>query len=310
MELSSQMLLFAKVVENGSFSAAARALDQTPSAVSKQIGNLEDRLGVRLVTRKRQGISLTEEGRAFYERCSELAENISDAEKMVVSMGAHPRGELRVASTVAFAKAHVLPILPALLEQNPDLRLSLELTDRRVDLAEEGIDVAIRFSEQIDDPAVMARKLARNRRVICAAPAYLERFGVPETPDDLSRHNCLRLSTVASWNEWDFGEAEGQEPVRLDGNFEANSADAIYHATLAGIGIARLSTYLVGPDLCAGRLVRLLPDYVDETSDIVAIYSDRRNLSPKIRLFIDHLVESFGTSPPWERQLGPAKVGT
>lgn len=302
MELPSQMVLFAKVVENGSFSAAARSMGQTPSAVSKQIGRLENRLGVRLLNRARQGITLTDEGRAFYERCAEVAANISEAEAMVVSMTAHPQGELRVAATVAFAKAHLLPILPAFLERNPDLRLSLEVTDRSVDIVEERIDVAIRFSEQIDDQDVVARKLAPNRRVICAAPAYLERFGTPETPEDLSRHNCLRLSTVARWNDWHFGDPEEKGTVRLDGNFEANSADAIYHATLAGLGVARLSTYLVGGDICAGRLVRLLPDYVDESSDIVAIYADRRNLAPKIRAFVDYLVDWFGTTPPWERE--------
>lgn len=302
MELPSQMVLFAKVVENGSFSAAARSMGQTPSAVSKQIGRLENRLGVRLLNRARQGITLTDEGRAFYERCAEVAANISEAEAMVVSMTAHPQGEFRVAATVAFAKAHLLPILPAFLERNPDLRLSLEVTDRSVDIVEERIDVAIRFSEQIDDPDVVARKLAPNRRVICAAPAYLERFGTPETPEDLSRHNCLRLSTVARWNDWHFGDPETKRTVRLDGNFEANSADAIYHATLAGLGVARLSTYLVGGDICAGRLVRLLPDYVDESSDIVAIYADRRNLAPKIRAFVDYLVDWFGTTPPWERE--------
>ncbi len=302
MELPSQMVLFAKVVENGSFSAAARSMAQTPSAVSKQIGHLENRLGVRLLTRSRQGISLTDEGRAFYQRCAEVAASISEAEAMAVSLAAHPQGELRVAATVAFAKAQMLPILPAFLERNPDLRLSLEVTDRSVDLAEERIDVAIRFSEQLDDPAVVARKLAPNRRVICAAPAYLARFGTPRTPQDLTGHNCLRLSTVARWNDWHFDRAESQGAVRLDGNFEANSADAIYHATLAGLGIARLSTYLVGADLCAGRLVRLLPDYVDDSSDIVAIYADRRNLAPKIRAFIDYLAEWFGTVPPWERE--------
>lgn len=309
MELPSQMVLFAKVVENGSFSAAARSMAHTPSAVSKQIGHLENRLGVRLLNRSRQGISLTDEGRAFYERCAEVAANISEAEEMVVSLGAHPQGELRVAATVAFAKAHLLPILPAFLEHNPDLRLSLEVTDRSIDLTEERIDVAIRFSEQIDDPAVVARKLAPNRRVICAAPAYLKRFGTPKTPEDLSRHNCLRLLTVARWNDWHFDDPENKGAVRLDGNFQANSADAIYHATLAGLGVARLSTYLVGGDICAGRLVRLLPDYVDESSDIVAIYADRRNLAPKIRALIDYLVDWFGTIPPWEREPKSASVG-
>jgi len=302
MELSSQMLLFAKVVESGSFSAAARALKHSPSAVSRQIGHLENRLGVRLVNRTRHGLSLTHEGRAFYERCAEIAARISDAEDFAVSMGAHPQGLLRLVATVAFTKKQILPILPGFLERHPDVHLSLELTDRRIDLAAEDIDVAIRFTEQIDNASVIARRLASNRRVICAAPGYVERFGAPERPQDLARHNCLRLSTVTRWNDWHLDAPEGGGPILLRGNFEANSADGIYHAALAGIGIARLSTYLVGEDIRAGRLVRLLPNYSDEGSDIFAIYSDKRNLAPKVRAFIDYLVDHFGAVPPWERQ--------
>lgn len=293
MELSSQMLLFAKVVESGSFSAAARALDHTPSAVSRQIGQLESRIGVRLLNRGKGGISVTEEGAAFYDRCRDVATSVSGAEEFIAAVGGQPRGTLRVVATVAFGKVRLLPVLPAFLEHYPELRLSLELTDRKVDLAEEGVDVAIRFTEQIDDDDVVARKLMHNKRLLCAAPSYIERYGAPERPEDLIEHNCLRLSTVTSWNDWGLDLPDGGG---IEGNFDANSADAIYHAALAGIGVARLSTYLIGPDLASGRLVRVLRDYTDDDSDIFAIYSDRRNLSPKIRVFIDHLVETLGGS--------------
>lgn len=301
MELSSQMVLFAKVVECESFSAAARSLGQSPSAVSRQIGHLEDRLGVRLLNRSKHGLSLTEEGRAFHARCAEVATRIADAETFAAQMTGHPQGVLRAISTVAFAKAQLLPLMPEFLAQYPDIRVSLELTDRKIDLAAEAIDVAIRFTEQLDDPSVIARRLAGNRRVICAAPGYLDRFGRPETAADLAGHNCLRLSTVARWNDWHLDGAGGGELAPIKGNFEANSADAIYHAALAGVGIARLSTYLVGDDLRAGRLVRLLPDQPCEGSELFAIYSDKRNLSPKVRAFIDFLVARLGPVPPWER---------
>ncbi len=301
MELSSQMILFAKVVESGSFSAAARLLNHSPSACSRQIGFLEDRLGVRLLNRSRHGIALTEEGRVFHARCAELAEIVDDAEATAVSMGATPQGELRILSTVAFGKAQLIPALRGFLLRYPSVRLSMELTDRHIEFASGDADVAVRFSEQIDDPDVVIRKLAPNRRVICAAPAYLGQAGTPRAPADLAGHNCLRLSSVARWNDWGFGDAATGGGVRLDGNFDANSADAIYHATLAGIGISRLSTYLVGEDIKAGRLVRLLPDYVDESSSIVAVFAERRNLSPKIRALIDYLAEQFGKTPPWER---------
>ena len=302
MDLPTQMILFARVVETGSFSAAARALSQTPSAVSRQIAQLEDRIGVRLLTRTQQGIALTEEGRAFHERCTVIAHDLAETEDMLSGLGEHPRGTLRAVATVAFGKAQLLPILPQFLERHPDVRLSLELTDRPVRLGAEGIDVAIRFSEQVDDPDAISRRLASNRRVICASPGYIERHGAPQSPAELAEHNCLRLSTVAAWNDWRFPGADA--PPMLGGNFEANSADAIYHAALAGVGLARLSTYLVGDDLRSGRLVRILPDYAQEDSSLVALYQDRRNLAPKIRAFLDHLVDHFTPVAPWERGSG------
>lgn len=282
MELSSQMVLFAKVVESKSFSAAARAVGHSPSAVSRQIGHLEDRLGVRLLNSSKHGLSLTAEGREFSERCAEVAAKVSDAETFVSSMGAHPQGVLRVIATVAFGKTQLLPIMPEFLRRFPDVEMSIELTDRPIDLASENIDIAIRFTEQIDDTSVVARKLAFNRRVICAAPSYLDRFGAPQGAKDLVQHNCLRLSTVTRWNDWHLDDTTGDAPISIKGNFEANSADGIYHAALAGIGIARLSTYLVGEDIKANRLIRILPEYSDEGSDIYAIYSEKRNLSPKV----------------------------
>lgn len=300
MELAPQMLLFAKVVEEGGFSAAARRQGLTPSAISKQIGQLEDRLGVRLLNRSTRRMSLTEEGHVFYDRCVEIAEKVAEAEKAIVSLGDHPQGTLKVAATVAFGKTRLLPMLPAFLRANPDVRIALELTDRPIDLVAEEVDVAIRFTEQIEDDSVVARKLASNTRVCCAAPAYLAKHGTPAAPEDLTRHNCLTLTTVSRWNEWAFDLPEGRKVMRISGNFEANSADAVYHAALAGIGIARLSTYLIGEDLKAGRLVRVLPDHAYEDSSILAVFSDRRHLSPKIRAFVDHLAEEIGDHPSWE----------
>lgn len=301
MELSSQMLLYARVVESGSFSGAARALRQSPSAVSKQIGALEDRLGVRLLNRTQAGILMTSEGRAFYNRCSAVAKAVTEAETMVEALAGSPRGTLQVTATVAFGKAQILPLLPVFLERYPDIRIDLELTDRPANVFSEDLDLAIRFTEQLDDDNVIIRKIAPNRRIICAAPSYVARHGAPEMPSDLAAHNCLRLSTVARWNEWNFVGKDGVETVEVSGNFDANSADAVYHACLAGVGIARLSTYLVGDDVAAGRLVQLLPDHVKQGSDLVAVYSEKRHLAPKVRVFLDFLTESFGRVPPWER---------
>ncbi|HEM47189.1 MAG TPA: LysR family transcriptional regulator, partial [Alphaproteobacteria bacterium] len=263
---------------------------------------LEDRLGMRLLNRTTRQISLTEEGREFYERCVRVLAEIEEAEQWIVESRDSVRGTLRVSATVAFAKHHVLPLIPEFLERYPDLRVHLEVTDRFVDLVEEGVDVAIRFSEQIVDPSLVARRLAVNRRVVCAAPAYLERHGAPQTPEQLLEHNCLRLYTVSSFNEWEFQGAEGGGVLAVKGNFETNSADALYHAALAGVGIARLATFLVGPDLKAGRLVRLLPEYEHQKSSILAVFPKRQHLSPKVRAFVDYLVEKFTPVPPWEAE--------
>lgn len=293
-------MIFARAVQEGGFSAAARALDLTPSAVSKQISRLEDRLGVRLLNRTTRHISLTEEGRAFYERCARITAEIEAATEAVTALQGHVQGSLRVASTVAFGKHLVLPLIPEFLGRYPELRVLLEVTDRAVDLVEEGVDVAIRFTEQLTDPSLVARRLAINRRVVCAAPSYIEAHGAPTTPDDLLKHNCLSLYTVSSFNDWEFDGPEGNRVLHVVGNFETNSADALYHAALAGLGIARLSTYLVGPDLKAGRLVALLPEYVHEKASILAVYPHRRHLSLKVRAFVDFLVEKFTPVPPWE----------
>jgi DNA-binding transcriptional LysR family regulator len=306
MDIASDMLLFVHAVDHGSFSATARALALTPSAVSKRIGRLEDRLGVRLLNRSTRRTTLTEAGEALYRRCARIAAEISEAEALAASMGEQVRGTLTVASTVAFGKAQLMPLIPEFLARHPELKLSLELTDRAVDLAQDQLDVAIRFTEQVSDAAVVARKLASNRRVICAAPSYLERHGTPARPDDLLRHNCLRLSTVPLWNDWELGEGKAKRVYRVKGSLEVNSADAVYHAALAGLGIARLSSYLVGPDIRAGRLVRLLPAYCQEDSSILAIYLDRRNLPAKVRAFIDFLAERLGPVPPWEREANAA----
>ncbi len=293
MDISTQILLFVKVVENRSISAAARAVGQTPSAVSKQIGALEDRVTHRLLHRTTTGVSLTVEGREFYEKCVAVAEAVADAEAHISTLDGHPRGQLKVTSSVAFGNSQLIPALPDFLEAYPDIRVSLELTDRRVNLSEEDIDAAICFAEQLGSPYVIARKIMSNRRVICASPRYLARRGTPKTFEDLEAHNCLRTSSYGRRNDWRPARAATGPAVKITGNFEGDNADAVYHATLAGLGIARLSTYLVERDIASGALVRLLPDYEQENADIAVTYAEKRNLAPKIRVFVDFLAARF-----------------
>ena len=287
------MLVFVKVVENGSISAASRAAGQTPSAVSKQIGLLEERLGHRLLHRTRTGVSLTAEGRDFYEKCRDVATRVEEAVTHMQNLGDRPRGVLRVTSSVAFGKSQLIPVLPEFLAAHPDLTLSLELSDRRLDLEEEDIDAGIRFAEQLDNPQVIVRKIMENERILCASPAYLERCGTPERFADLARFNCLRTSSIGGMNAWVASVDGVEEAIDATGNFEGNSADVVFNAALAGLGIARLSSYLVADRIRSGDLVRVLPGYTQKNADIAVIFAQKRLLAPRTRAFVDFVTERF-----------------
>lgn len=293
MDIPSQMLAFVKVVELGSISAASRSSGQTPSAVSKQIGHLEDHVGHRLLHRTRNGVSLTDEGRDFYEKCREMAKKFYEAEEHITSISRGPKGALRIASSAAFGKSQLITVLPEFLDLYPEVSVSLELTDRHVDLEEENFDVAITFAEQHTNPNFISRKIMDNERILCASPAYLERRGTPQSFDDLAKFNCLRTSNDAGRNAW-TAEIDGtMHTVDATGNFEGDSAHAVYIAALAGLGIARLSTYLVIDKIASGELVRLFPTYAQKHADVAAIFADKRNLAPNIRVFLDFLVDKF-----------------
>jgi len=294
METSSQMLVFVNVVESGSISAASRSAGQTPSALSKQIGLLEERIGHRLLHRTRTGVSLTAEGRDFYDRCRDVASKVEEAVTHMQNLGDRPRGLLRVTSSVAFGKSQLIPALPDFLAAYPELTLSLELSDRRLDLEEEDIDAAIRFSEQLDNPQVIVRKIMENERILCAAPSYLARFGTPERFADLARFNCLRTSRIGGRNAWVASVDGVEESIDATGNFEGNSADVLFNAALAGLGIARLSEYLVADRIRSGDLVRVLPGYAQTNADIAVIFAQKRLLAPRTRVFVDFLKERFG----------------
>lgn len=293
MDISSQMLVFVKVVDLGSISAASRSIGQTPSAVSKQISHLEDHVGHRLLRRTKSGVSLTDEGRDYYEMCCALAEKFYAAEELISNYDGEPKGQLRIASSVAFGKSQLIPALPAFLDAHPKVALSLELTDRAIDPEEEGFDAAISFPEQLTNPNLIARKIMSNDRILCASPAFLEEHGTPKTFSDLEAFNCLRTSNVVGRNAWQ-AELDGQiYDVDASGNFEGNSAHAVYIAALAGMGIARLSTYLVADSIASGDLVRLFPAYTQKHADVAVVFAGRRNLPAKTRSFVDFLVGTF-----------------
>ena len=287
--------VFVRVARAGSFSAAARDLGQTPSAISKQIGRLEDRLGARLFDRTTRRVRLTESGAAFFERCAQIVSEMDEAARAVSQSHGPPRGTLRLNAPVVFARLHVVPILAEFLAAYPEIQIDATFNDRFVDLVEEGVDVAIRIGE-LADSSLIARRLAPNRRVVCGAPPYFERNGYPERPADLTGHNCLVYTYLASRRDWRLVCATGKhredpELVRVSGNFEANNAEAIRGALLSGLGLGLLPLWLVGEDLRSGQLVRALPDYHGADSAIYIVYPPGRYLSPKVRCFIDFFAE-------------------
>ncbi len=285
--------VFVRTVREGSFSAAARALDLTPSAVSKQIGRLEDSLAVRLFNRTTRRLSLTEEGAAFYERASRILADLDDAAASISSLRAVPRGRLRVTMPSGFGVIHLLPVLPAFYARYPEVALEIDLNDRFVDMVEEGFDVALRIGD-LSDSSLIGRRLAANRRVLAAAPGYLDGVAPPQTPADLATHNCLVYTYRAQRHDWHLVDEAGAETVvTVGGTLETNNPMMLRGAALAGIGMVLLPLWLIGPDLKAGRLRRVLPDYHWPDSAIQVVYPPGRHLSARVRCFIDFLVERF-----------------
>lgn len=283
--------VFDRVVQLGSFSAAARALGLTPSAVSKQIGRLEDRLGVRLFARTTRHLKPTEVGRALAERAGRILADLAEAEQAVSDLRAVPRGLLRVSLPIAYGRLKIVPLIPAFLVRYPEVRIEFEFNDRMVDLVADGFDLAIRIGE-LADSSLIAKHLAPNRRLVCGAPSYFARHAAPKTLGDLEAHNCLVYTYRASRNDWTFTGPDGKTMTqRVSGRFESNHAEANLALVLEGFGVALLPLWLVGDHLARGELVEVLAGYHAADSAIQAIYPPGRHLSPKVRAFLDFLTE-------------------
>ena len=297
---AGEMAVFAAVVEHGSLTRAATGLGLSPSAVSKLLARLENRLGVRLLQRTTRRVAATAEGRLFYERAREILDELDAAEELVGSGRLRPRGTLRVSLSHGFGMSQIVPLVPAFSERHPDVELQLAFADRRLDLVAEGIDLAIRLGP-IRDESLIARRLGDHGRIVCAAPAYLARHGVPAAPADLARHNCILFDQPDYLNTWPFRAADDTvERMRVRGNFRSDNGDALFELLLQGLGIAWAADFLALPHLAAGRLKPLLADAtVDERTAIHAVYAARRHLPAKVRAFIDFLVERFQPVPPW-----------
>jgi DNA-binding transcriptional LysR family regulator len=294
------MHVFVEVVQRGGFSAASTRLGVSAAAVSKSLAQLEEHLHARLLNRTTRRLSLTDAGRAYLERCRSILRDVEEAELAAAQIAIEPRGHLLVSAPSSFGVKFLGDAFNAFLRRYPDVTLDLSLTDRFVDVVQEGYDLSIRIAE-LGDSSLVARCLAPCRRVYCAAPAYLARYGRPQRAAELAAHRCLLNSNSPRPGTWEFHHADGVETVAVSGPLSTDSGQILHAAVLDGQGIALLPTFYVGPDLRAGRLEAVLPDYHHPDIGIYALYASRRYLSAKTRALVEFLAERFAGVPEWDR---------
>lgn len=294
---AAALQVFVKAVELGGFSAAARALGLTPSAVSKTIARLEDRLGVRLLNRTTRSLVPTPEGATYAERARSILADIEEADQEITRFRSAPRGLLRLHVSVAFGLHQLPPVLPEFMRRYPEVQLDLAVSDRMPDLAEEGIDLAVR-SGDVADPSLIARRICLMERVICAAPSYLAEHGTPVVPEDLLRHNCILLSSQPQPGYWPFDTPNGVQTVHVAGNVIVDNAETGVRLAVLGLGLIRLGDTLVGEPLRRGELTAVLTDvHHVEPIPIHAMYLPGRHRSPKVVAMVEFLLEHFSHAP-------------
>ncbi len=298
MERFGAIPVFVAVVENGGFSAAARKLEISKSAVSKRINQLEAHLGVRLLHRTTRKLSLTEAGERYFEHAAQALTAAGQAEDAVTELQSEPQGNLKISSPMSFGRLHVAPLIPKLLQRYPKLQIDLAMDDRKVDLVAAGFDVAIR-SGRLPDSTLIARKLAPLRQVLCASPDYIDRYGLPRTPAELTGRNCVLFSYSSDANEWTLNGEDGPEIVLVSGSYRVNNSEALLEALREGVGIGRLPTFVAGPDLKTGRLVTLLESYRIPDRTFYAVFPEREYLPAKVRAFLNFAIEYFGGDHPY-----------
>ena len=307
MDRLTSMAVFVAAADEGSLSKAARRFGLSASMAGKHVSAIEADLGIRLMQRSTRQLSLTDAGRAYHARCKRILEDVDDANREASDAQRTVRGVLRIAVPLTFGAMHLGNVIARFLDEHPAVAAEITLSDRYVDLLSEGIDVAIRIGRLLDSDLV-ARRLAPCRMVFCASPDFLQRFGTPRTVEELRRAPRLAFSEAVSAGDWTLTDPKGQThlidgPVRV----AANNTQMLLAAVLAGSGVAYGPTFVFGERIAAGDLIALLPDHRTSDLAIHALYPSARNISLKTRRFIDHLVQSFGGEPPWDR--APALSG-
>lgn len=288
----SDMRLFVRVVDEGSFSAAARKAGLTPSAVSRQVAALEGELGTRVFHRTTRKQSLTEAGEIYYRHAVRIVADLDEARLAVSQLADAPAGSLRVTVESDFALAHIAPVLPEFLDRYPGVKVHLFMSPGMMDLVDSGIDVAIRIGH-LEDSSLVARKIGTSQSVVCASPTYLDRNRAPSHPSELEAHSCLSFRTAPGKNTWSFLLPKGKLDVPIAGALNASSLMFLRHAALSALGIIMIPTWMIRDELGSGQLVRVLDDFplIPPSTPIHALFAHNRHLAPKVRAFVDFLAE-------------------
>ena len=295
MSRLKQIETFVSVASRGSLTAAAAAEGVAPGVVSRRLDALEARLGVKLLLRTTRRVTLTFEGSAYLEDCQRILRELGDAEASVSLGGVKARGHLRISAPAGFGRRHVAPLVMQFLDAHPEVTVSLDLSDRLVDLVNEGVDCAIRVGE-LTDSSLVSIKLAENRRAVVASPAYLDKHGTPHTLEDLARHNCLSLGQQRGWL---FRVGDDVVSIKVNGLLDCNDGAVLHEWALAGRGLAWRSLWEVGEDLQSGALVSVLDEFAAPPTGIHAVFPQRKYLPLRVRLLIDHLKHHYGNAVYW-----------
>lgn len=292
MDTFSTIPIFTAVVELGSFSAASRKLGITKSAVSKRISALETHLGAKLIQRTTRKLSLTESGEQYYSYIHKAKSLVNEGEDAISSLQGTPRGHLRVSIPMVFGQLHIAPLLSEFLHRFPDIKLNLSMDDKVVDLVEDGLDMVLRIGA-LSDSNLVARKLSPCRSVLCASPGYLEKYGNPETVNDLQQHNCLYYSYFRSGMEWAFDGPCGRERIKPEGNIQVNNSKVLKQLMLDDVGICQMPLFLVEQELASGALITILEQYRLPEHGVYAVYPERAFMPAKLKVFLDYLEQKL-----------------
>lgn len=300
MDKLASIKAFVTVVEEGGFAAAARALGLSRSVVNRQVIQLEDSLKTQLFTRNTRNVAATETGRAYYHSCKGVLADLERAELDVLSQTKAPRGTIKVNAPMSFGMLHLGPAVADYLARFPDVDIQLQLDDRRIDPVEEGFDVTVRIGT-LSDSSLIARRIAPIRMALCASPAYLADKGTPQVPRDLKDHSCLHYGYLPTGANWTLSRGEETVQIPVRGVLCSNNGEVLINAATAGLGIALQPVFIASPYLDDGSLVPILTDWSAPELAVHALYAPNRHMTPKVRTFIDFLVDRFGRNPPWDQ---------